>query len=332
MPISSPWFWFDDGFAAKTARASLLPAAAIYDLGQQLRAATTKAKRGRVPVICVGNASVGGVGKTPFALRLSKALAPLTNGIFFLTRGYGGARRGPVRVSGDHAAHDVGDEPLLLAAQGPTIVARDRPAGAALAADLGARLIIMDDGYQNPTIAKDVAILLAGAEMNANHAILPAGPMREPLARAASRADVIVTIGGNGQPIVQGNDESFRTVARLSSIGAPKVDSPVLAFCGIARPDRFFETLRRLGAELVDAVAFPDHHPFSDAELDALDASAKKAGARLITTAKDAARLPSDRRAIIDVLEVEMRIDNEDGLVDRIATLLDARRPEWRDA
>lgn len=335
MPFKQPWFWAENGLTAKAVRAALSPASAAYDLGQRWRTLAAKPTRAAVPVICVGNATVGGVGKTPFALRLADALAPLIENIFFLTRGYGGRLRGPLLVDPTHAAHDVGDEPLLLAARRPTAVSADRPAGAALAAAEGARAIIMDDGYQNPSIEKDVSILLLNASPQAAHAIFPAGPMREPVERAAARADAIVTIGQartESAAPASSRSDAFLTSASLEPIGRPDAHAHYVAFCGIARPERFFETLRALDVALVDAIAFPDHHPISEATFAALRAKAAGAGAKLITTSKDAARLTPAQRELVVVLEVEMRIENERGLIAHIADLLDSRRPGWRDA
>ncbi|MGF1544063.1 MAG: tetraacyldisaccharide 4'-kinase [Parvularculaceae bacterium] len=337
--MKEPWFWRDDTRAADLVGAALAPLAALYDAGQRLRAAQTKAARADVPVLCVGNAALGGVGKTPFALLLADLLSPAVDGeVFFLTRGHGGAEPGPSLLRAGHGrdAAAVGDEALLLAARRPPVVARDRPAGAALAAREGARAIVMDDGYQNPTLEKDVNVLLWAASDAADARTFPAGPLREPARRAAARADAVVVVG----PPDAGH-EAFEPPLALAAAGEPTfrarlepvgdVDpAPVVAFCGLGRPQRFFDLLRSQGFDVRGAIAFPDHHPYTDAELGRLAALAERREAALITTEKDHARLTAAIAARTRVLRVEMRVDDPDGLMRAVTARLNARRPGWR--
>jgi tetraacyldisaccharide 4'-kinase len=262
-------------------------------------------------VICVGNLVAGGAGKTPVALALAELLKARGVGVHILTRGYGGRLPGPLRVELEvHDAGDVGDEALLLAACAPTWVARDRLAGARAAAAAGAAALVLDDGFQNPALAKDLSVLVIdGTYGLGNGRVMPAGPLREAPGRALARADAVVLIGEDRAGI-----ETWlggRPLLRAELVPAP--DAPdlagqrVLAFAGIGRPEKVFATLEACGAELVERRAFPDHHPYGRSELDALIARAAALDARPVTTEKDAARLPADLRAAVAVLPVVLR-------------------------
>lgn len=310
--MTEPWFWRGESVAARAMRMALYPAASLYDAGQRLRWRLTRPFDSGVPVICVGNATTGGSGKTPFCLMLHKLLADHGIEAVFLSRGYGGALRGPTRVLSSHTAHDVGDEPLLLAAAAPTWIARDRASGAAAAAKAGARLIIMDDGFQNPSIKKSVGLLMVSGD-EAGRAQFPAGPMREPLHRAVLRTDAIISVGADSK------SEAVTANARLfharTDIQPSVVSQPVVAFCGIARPERFFESLERKGFTLKAKVSFADHHVFSPSEMAALRAQADDHKAALITTEKDFVRMePRDREGCA-VARLTMTVDDPHGLV-----------------
>ncbi len=309
--MREPWFWREDGVAAKAAAIAFAPASWLYDLGQRLRAAMSRPQSAGAPVICVGNATLGGVGKTPFALTLQKLLAERGVSAHFQSRGHGGSLTGPVMVHDRHTAIEVGDEALLLARAAPTWVAKNRLAGARAAAD-GADVVIMDDGFQNPTIRKDFSVLLVdAADPAGNNQVFPAGPLREPMARAVSRADAIALIG-EGEPRI---DAQGLPVYRASTAVAPTIPpQKVVAFCGIGRPARFFASLEANGFTLVERIAFPDHHPFTPAEFGALAAKARKAGAALIATEKDLVRLSPEQRDGVATVKLTMTIDDPDSL------------------
>lgn len=310
--MKEPWFWRETGLAAGAAAATLAPAAQLYDFGQRLAAALTTPVRAGAPVICVGNATLGGVGKTPFALMLQTLLKAEGIKAHFLSRGYGGALKGPLRVTPRHTAEDVGDEPLLLAAAAPTWIARHRAAGARAAAD-GADAIIMDDGFQNAAVAKAVSLLLIDAgDPAGNRRLFPAGPLREPLARAAARADAIILIGDGAAPEGLGPAPVFRAARRVTASIPPQ---RVFAFCGVGRPAQFFSALEEQGFVLAGRAAFPDHHPYTEFELAALRARARKADAALITTEKDIVRLDAAAREGVAVARLEMPVDDPDALV-----------------
>lgn len=315
--MNEPWFWRDPGFSARAASAALTPAALCYDFGQLLRAAVTRPKSVGAPVICIGNATLGGVGKTPFAMMLQKLLHDRGISAHFLSRGFGGALKGPLRVRPQHTARDVGDEPILLAEAAPTWVAKDRASGAAAAAQ-GASVIIMDDGFQNPTVRKDFAILLVNAaDPSGNDRIFPAGPLREPMSRAIARSNAIVLIGDGDPHIGARSRPIFRARRQIELAISPQ---KAVAFCGIGDPGRFYADLEANDFTLTARFAFPDHHFFSDAELSRLRKIAEKEGAALITTEKDYVRLSPAARLGIEVAKLKVIVDNADMLLRQITS------------
>ena len=308
---AAPLFW---GKPPGLVADLLLPIGATWDAAGRLRRAISRSYRPPVPVVGVGNLVAGGAGKTPVALTLADWLAQRGVWVHVVTRGYGGGLRGPVRV--DPSRHDalaVGDEALLLAARAPCWVARDRAVGVRAAVAAGAGAILLDDGYQNPAVAKTLGLIVVDASYGfGNGRVIPAGPLRENLCRGLARADAVVLVAGEGDA---NGTERLLTArgmqvlhAVLAAVGGERLaGSRLLAFAGIGRPEKFFATLRALGAVLVGARAFPDHHRFRVAELEGLRRDAERAGARLITTAKDIVRIPPVRRIGIEVLEVEIR-------------------------
>ena len=302
-PPPLPEFWARPGLASDL----LQPLAWGYAAAGAAQRAFITPWQASVAVLCVGNIVAGGAGKTPVALSLAQRLIARGRRPHFLSRGYGGRLVGPVAVDAKgHDAAAVGDEALLLAQVAPTWLARDRPAGARAAIAAGAGLIIMDDGFQNPSLAKTLSLLVIdGAYGVGNGRLLPAGPLRETLASALVRADAIVLLGEDETKLLPALAGKPVLRARLVPVG--KVSpGPYLAFAGIGRPEKFFRTLEDAGARLVARAGFADHHVYRDAELRDLDERAKAAGAQLITTAKDAVRLSPAWRARVAVLEVEI--------------------------
>jgi tetraacyldisaccharide 4'-kinase len=317
--MKEPWFWRSRTPAARIATLGLLPAAALYDAARRLTISRAQASRPPLPVISIGNATLGGVGKTPFALMLGSMLKAAGMAPAFLTRGYGGTLKGPVLVDPSaHKAAEVGDEALLLAATAPTIVAVDRPAGAKAARMRGADIVLMDDGHQNRTIEKALSILLLDAAERGNGRLFPAGPLREPMREAEARADAIVDIL-DARPAAA--VDGFRR-ERLRAWLEPAPLSPrdrFFAFCGIGAPERFFATLEREGVNAISRKIFADHHPYTERDLAELAEAAHKEGAALLTTAKDFVRINPKARENIRVLTVEMRIDDPDRLMRLVA-------------
>ncbi|ALV25855.1 tetraacyldisaccharide 4'-kinase [Pannonibacter phragmitetus] len=335
---TAPAFWWHDRISLKAALLS--PLSFIYGAVSGRRMHQAPSAHASLPVICIGNFVVGGAGKTPFALKLCALLQAEGHKPVFLLRGYGGRLKGPVLVDPEkHSGADVGDEAFLLAAAAPTIVAANRPEGAAFAATLEASLILMDDGFQNPALAKDLTLALVDAEVGTGNSLcLPAGPLRAPLSAQIRKADALVVVGeGNraakavhlaarrGLPIIE---------AKITPTnGAEFEGQKVLAYAGIGRPQKFFASLAAAGAEVVETRAFGDHHPYSEAEAQSLLTRAETDNLQLVTTAKDMARIESAEGEIYRwlakrsaVLEVDMRIEPQSRLMDLISETL-RRRP-----
>ena len=330
--MNPPWFWESNSFSARLMRAVLSPAGGIYSFAQTARRLSVNPKSIDSPIICIGNATLGGVGKTPFALALADLLADLDIDIFFLTRGYGGALDGPLLVGPEHSSVDVGDEAQLLANTKRTVVSKNRATGAEFAEQKGARLIIMDDGFQNPTLKKDISFLLVDSvNYAAQGPIFPAGPYRETIADATQRADIIVEIRDEDTPKLTTSPlPTFN--ASLKPTSGLCTENPAIAFCGIGRPQKFFDMLTAKGLDLANTYAFPDHHVYSDLELDMLRTEAQKRKARLLTTEKDYVRIPENERKGIEPVPVKMHVPKKDELLSCMLQILSDSKPNWQYA
>ncbi len=283
-----------------------------------------------IPVICIGNLTAGGAGKTPTVQMLAAALRARGETPFVVSRGYGGRLSGPVRVAPDRmTAADCGDEPRLLARSTPVIVARDRLAGARLAEAEGATLVLLDDGLQNPRLAKDCAIAVVDSGSMLGHGLgnglcLPAGPLRAPVAVQMRHVDAVLLIGDGLAPAFAG---ARKPLFRARIVPEPQAvvrlaGRPLLAFAGIGRPEKFFATLRDSGLTVAQTRAFADHHPFTDAEIASLRAEA--AGRTLVTTEKDAARLPAGT-VDIEVLPITLSPEGDE-LLELVLAAIARRR------
>ena len=272
----------------------------------------------QVPVICVGNLTAGGAGKTPTVIALVERLTARGQKVHVVSRGYGGRLDGPLRVEeARHSAEDVGDEPLLLSAFAPVWVARDRAAGVRAAEAAGAGVVLMDDGFQNPAVTPALGLVVVdAARAFGNGRCIPAGPLREPVATGLSRADLVLTIGEDAAqaqfdaiwgPIAAPH---LRGQLQPLQMGMDWKGERVLAFAGIADPSRFFATLRAEGAEVVRGEALADHETLSETLLKRLEMEAAAAGAQLVTTEKDAARLAPHWRAKVLTLVVRLKLQD----------------------
>ncbi|SHI40930.1 lipid-A-disaccharide kinase [Roseomonas rosea] len=309
--MRAPDFWTGDG--SGIAPILLSPIAALYASATARRVAKP-GWHAPVPVICCGNATAGGAGKTTLALDIARRLANRGVAVHFLTRGYGGKLRGPVRVEpGKHDSTAVGDEALLLASEHPTWVAGDRAAGARAAVEAGAQAIVMDDGLQNPTLEKDLSFLtIDGTYGFGNGRVIPAGPLREPVRAAAARAQAAVLIGEDecgalahlppGQPVLRA-----RMVPGPEARGL--AGQAVFAFCGIANPRKFFTTLSESGAIIAGRASYADHYPYDAGDLRELMAEADRLRAIPVTTRKDFVRIPPAFRARVTVVTVGLAWD-----------------------
>jgi tetraacyldisaccharide 4'-kinase len=306
MRLEPPSWWHGSAAADRLKAALLTPAGWVYGAAARSRFALASAYRSSLPVICVGNFTVGGAGKTPLALALAEIALDMGHRPAFLTRGYGGSIAGPHKVEPERdSAAEVGDEALLLARTAPTVLARARPDGAKAIEALGASLIIMDDGFQNPSLEKDACIIAVDAEAGfGNGRVFPAGPLRAPLDYQLRRASLVVLIGTGGGDVgarLKGGPPVIAARLSLATGSEWLCGARVAAFSGIGRPGKFFATLREAGAELAAAEAFPDHHPFTEAEAMALLKQAKTLGAVLVTTEKDWLRIAAHSGALAEL-------------------------------
>lgn len=318
--MRAPKFWESNGLIPF----SLKPLSYVWQVAACLRHLTTKPYSAPMPVLCIGNVVAGGAGKTPVALDLLQRLRQRGHTPWALTRGYGGQQPGPLLIDRQHhTATDVGDEALLLAEVAPTLVARNRPDGARLAAAHSAPALILDDGLQNPSLAKDLSLLVIdGAYGIGNGQIMPAGPLRESLSSAIDRCHAVIMIGSDVHGIASTLPKT-KPILRARFIPdntATFSGQRVSAFAGIGRPEKFAASLRDAGAEVVAFRSFADHHPYQEAEITQLIADAGAAKAQLVTTAKDYIRLPSQFRDQVNVFRIKISWDN----VQEIENLLDS--------
>jgi tetraacyldisaccharide 4'-kinase len=311
MRLEAPFWWY----AKKGALASALaPLGRLYGRLAEARAARIEPYRSRLPVICIGNFTAGGGGKTPTAIAVASLLAELGARPAFLTRGYGGTSTGPILVKKGQSAEEVGDEPLLLADAAPAMVSADRQAGAKAIEATEADIIVMDDGFQNPSLAKDLSLVVVDAAAGiGNGLIMPAGPLRAPLEAQLPRANALIVIGEGGKAAALSEAFTAQNKPVLKARLVPRQDKrwlsvlPVIGFAGIARPSKFFATLRNCGARLIDQRSFPDHHRYTEREARRLLKAAKEHNAMLVTTEKDFVRLPDEEDTALGELRHRCR-------------------------
>ncbi|MFT4912397.1 MAG: tetraacyldisaccharide 4'-kinase [Brevundimonas sp.] len=331
MSLSTPRWWYDrERRHAPVTRMLLRPAGWLWAAVTARRIARTTPEAVGVPVISIGNLTVGGSGKTPVAREVLRLLRAAGIEAQALSRGYGGRLAGPVRVDpAVHSAADVGDEPLMLALDSPAWIARDRVAGARAAAAAGAEAVVLDDGHQNPALAKTLSLIIVDGETRDHEwpfgdgAVFPSGPMREPLQAGLARADAVVIL--LPADMAAADPELVATfgalpvfIARLQPAAAPP-SGPLMGFAGIAKPWKVERALKAAGADLVEFAAFPDHAAFREAELRALTDRAAVFDARLITTEKDWSRLPPEWRERVISWPVTAVFDDEAGFTELLA-------------
>jgi len=313
--MQPPGFWSNSPQTPGVVARLLAPLGSVYAFTTARRVALQPEIVPDIPVICVGNLNAGGTGKTPTVIALADRLRDVAPHV--VSRGYGGRLKGPIQVDpARHTALDVGDEPLLLAAFAPTWVSKNRADGVRAAIAAGAGAVILDDGHQNPTVAKSLSIVVVDGTVGfGNGLVIPAGPLREPVATGLSRADILLIIGNDAAqhrfdemwpgipdlPCIRGTLEPLETGMEWEGLRA-------MAFAGIAHPEKFFATLRNLGADLVRAEPLDDHQPLTEGLMRRLELEAAAQTAQLVTTEKDATRLPPAYRQKVLTLPVRLKI------------------------
>lgn len=305
----------------------LAPLGWIYGFVAESRISTIEPWRVPVKVVCIGNIVAGGAGKTPVAASIAKRLLDAGSNPHFLSRGYGGTSKGPLLVeAGKHRSVDVGDEPLLLSRLCPTWVSVERRLGCEAAAEAGAKVVVMDDGHQNPVVLKDLSLVVfdGGFGFGNGHAI-PAGPLREPAAFGLRRADAVVIVGDDTTNIAEDLAKAHYQGPVLSAHIEPSPEAnqlsgkPVIAFAGIGRPDKFLATLRSIGCDVRRFHSFADHHVYGVGEISAIMDEAETSGVQAVTTEKDWVRLPDDIKDRVTAVGVTIVWDDEAALDDLLS-------------
>lgn len=322
MPFKTPHFWYMSPEKRSIMSMLLTPLSAFYQVGQCLNTALKPTHQIPIPVICVGNATAGGSGKTPTAIALHHLLIQCgcAQNPFFLTRGYG-ARDGSCRVIQNHEdAKRTGDEPKILASHSNTIISKNRYNGAKLAQAQGADCIIMDDGLQNPSLKKDVSLLVVDGGMGfGNRKTLPSGPLRQPLSAVLKNIDAIILIGDDKNAIQQDIPEDipvFHASITIDTENAPAPSDDYIAFAGLGYPQKFLTTLEKHGYSVKNFHSFADHHPYTQEELTRLCEEAHMLHAQLITTEKDYMRIDEEYKPMISTLPISLKWHDEQALID----------------
>lgn len=310
--MKTPKFWKNKNLIS----CSLYPLGALYGFATKLRLALNHSQKINKPVICIGNLTAGGTGKTPVSISIAKILQKKGKKPFFISRGYGGLLSGVVVDKTKHSPKEVGDEPLLLAAQAPTIVDANRFQAAQKATLEGADIIIMDDGFQNPSLHKDISfIVVDGNTWFGNGFCIPAGPLRESIASGLKRANAIIIVG---KPERENNPKELSSLpifyASIEPMKPQTKNKNILAFAGIGRPEKFYTSLAELGLTPIETIDFPDHHYYMEKELNDIITKAKELDADIFTTTKDMVKIPNHLQKHFNALEIGIKWSDEESL------------------
>ncbi|MBO4644602.1 MAG: tetraacyldisaccharide 4'-kinase [Alphaproteobacteria bacterium] len=326
MPLKAPVFWQKKN----TLLGQLLaPLGKLYALGVRWHLKRTKSYEAKIPVVCVGNLVMGGVGKTPLAISIAEYFKMNGKKPVFLTRGYGGGLSNILVDPDKHTARQTGDEALILARVAPTIVDANRARGAKKAEMLGADVIVMDDGFQNSQLVKTLSLVVFDGHYGCgNGKVFPAGPLREPLEDGLNRANAFIVVGKDQTGVQERVEKRYREmpfiamhieqdVSKIAQLSGQKV----FAFAGIGYPDKFFNMLKEYGCDVVQTRSFPDHYPYEDNDMMEMISQAEEANAVLVTTAKDNVRIPSRFQPYVHVVEAYMVWDTPDIMCALLAAL-----------
>ena len=323
--LKAPKFWYlkKDTYLSK----SLYPFSLLFRLGTKLRNIINKEKISQLPIICVGNIVVGGAGKTPVALKIGKMLNKAGYNPHFVSKGYAGVEKNNTLIQDWHSPQSVGDESILLSEVAPTWIGINRYESFKLAKNKGADCIIMDDGFQNPSIKKDFSIIVINGEQEfGNKKVMPSGPLRESINRGLSRTNLIIVIGEIS------NELNDKIPSHIPVINASFVinnenkifrNQKITAFAGIAYPEKFFNSLKNQGAKIVKEMIYPDHHIFDENDLLLLAEMANKTKSILVTTKKDYVRIPKTFRSLVNTLEGEIEFKDEKLLLEIISNVVE---------
>ncbi|MBS0271061.1 MAG: tetraacyldisaccharide 4'-kinase [Proteobacteria bacterium] len=306
--MKTPLFWYQPPSFLSTL---LSPLGWLYGKGVEFLRTRKKMYHFSIPILSVGNIVSGGAGKTPTALALAQLLQEKGINVHFVTRGFGGSEQGPLKVDpNSHSPLDVGDEPLLLAQLAPTWVAKERPLGVQKAIDEGAHCIILDDGHQTTSLAKNISFVVVDHLQGfGNGYVIPAGPLRENLTKGLKRSDALITIGAGDLPT---QHLCFRAHSAPHPFPCPV--NRVIAFCGIGFPQKFYKTLESLSVDLIATESFPDHYQYKEEDLQRLYKLATREKAALITTRKDWVKIPLSWRRLLYVLDITIQFEDPERL------------------
>ena len=323
--LKAPKFWYlkRDSFLSN----SLYPFSLIFRLGTKIRNLVSREKKTTLPIICVGNIVVGGAGKTPVALKIGNMLLKAGYKPHFVSKGYGGLEKNNTLVKDWHSPKSVGDEPLLLSEIAPTWIGLNRNKSFQLASENGADCIVMDDGFQNPTLQKDFSIVVINGEQGfGNKRVIPSGPLRESISRGLSRTNLVITIGDMSETV---KDKIPKHIPLITANFKIKEDEMMLkgqrvtAFAGIAYPEKFFNSLKLVKANIVDKISYSDHHIYSEDDLLYLAEIANKNKSILVTTKKDMVRIPKNFRSLVKTIDGFIEFDDEKLLLEILSNLIE---------
>ena len=323
--LKAPKFWYynQDSFLSN----SLYPLSLVFRLGTKIRNLVSKERKANLPIICVGNIVIGGAGKTPVALKIGNMLKKAGYNPHFVSKGYGGLEKNNTLVKDWHSPKSVGDEPLLLSEIAPTWIGLDRNRSFKLAKEQGANCIVMDDGFQNPTLQKDFSIVVINGEQGfGNKRVIPAGPLRESIKRGLSRTNLVITIGEISESVKNKIPKHIPMIGASFKIKEDDLmlkGQKITAFAGIAYPEKFFNSLKLVKANIVDQISYSDHHIYSENDLLNLAEIANKHKSILVTTKKDIVRIPKSFRSLVKTIDGFIHFDDEKLLLEILTNLVE---------